>query len=323
MPTLKTLAHSITGVSDVTDITVNESMNTATNTAVIKGYDTTLSLGDSISFNMGYLGDTGKLFTGYVRKIIWDLPTAQVEVICEDELSKAVDFFLASSTPDNPFARSNISTEDLVEDLLNQAQITNYTANVPLSVTWGTNGPIEFNLVTVWSAVSSIARMLAWHVYADRNGQVHLTRRPPYVEGSDTADFTWSLTTDNLLSTSAEDSTEELRNKVVVYGKPGVSATASASSPFLPAGFFKTAVISTPIIDTNSLAQRTADLNLERFNRLTKSAVLQIEGDYNVEPRKIVNVTEPYTGLSGDWVIYHVETKMDSSGFTQIVTLRD
>lgn len=320
-PTVKTIAHNITSIDNVTRITVVESFNSPVAQAIIEGDDTSLSLGDSFSFNLGFTGNTSKVFQGYVREIDRTSQENTVRITAEDVLAKAVDYYIAADSPDNPFSRENISTEDLVEDILNLADITNYTANLPLSVTWATNGPIEINLITAWAGAKSIADMMAWHIYADRNGQVHFVDRKPYIMGAESADYTWVVGTDTITAMDYSKSTENLRNRVVVYGKNNISRTASASSPYLPAGFYKTAVIATPFLDNGSKCQLAADYNLTLFNRLTERATLTIEGDPDVTARQIADITDTYTGVSGKWFIYRVETIADSSGFVQNLTL--
>jgi hypothetical protein len=319
--TPKVLYHNIAGVTSLKSITVTESYNAAMSTAAIDCESTTLNLGDSITFNAGFSGTYGKMFTGYVRKIEQTLPEYRTMIICEDELAKATDYFMASDDPEHPFEKKNILTENLIHDILEQAQITNYAYSVPLSVTWGTGSKgVQFNLTTAYMAARTIADALAWSIYADRNGQVHLADVKPYWT-SEGIDFTWTLATGNIIGISHERSTENLRNRVVVYGVTGVQAQASASSAYLPAGFYKTSVIASQIIDNNTLAQQTADLNLTRFNRLTEKLLVEIEGDYLVEPRKFATVTETYTNTSGNWFIYQVESRFDSSGFKQRVVL--
>lgn len=318
---VKQLTHNISNVTNVTAIRVREAFNAAMSQAQIECYDTTYDIGDSISFNMGFDTDSGKIFTGYVSDIRREIPDPKVTITCEDELYKASEYFLASDNPEEPFSRNNIKTEDLVEDILNEASITNYTSNVPLEVIWGTKGTVEFNLVTAWQAAKNIADALAWHIYADRNGQVHLVERHPYVEAGDSADFTWTTATNNLISLGYGKSVANLRNRVVVYGLDNLSRTASAVSPYLPAGFYKTAVLATPIIDTGSLANKVANYNLELLNRLTETLQVRVEGDYEITPRLFADITESFTGVSGLWFIYAVEHTIDQAGYVCNVTL--
>ena len=319
------IAHTIPSVTGVTAITVIEAYNAAMSQTIIECFDTSLSLGDSIGFNIGYAGDTAKIFQGYVRNIETELVSAKNRIICEDELSKASDFFMAASDPTLPFTRSNIDTADLVEDILNEAQITSFSDDTSLSVTWGTAGEVTFNLVTSWQAAKQIIDALAWHLHADRSGTVHLSEIKPYAEGGESIDFVWNLTTDNIMNINYHTSTEKLRNRVVVYGREGVTATASTSSTHLPAGFFKTAVLASHLFDTNSFAQNVADVNLTLFNRLTESLTLTVEGDADIEPRKWATVTVVESDISmnvtGDWFIYQVEHRIDTSGYLCNVTL--
>ena len=321
----KTIEHTIPSVTGVLSITVLEAYNAAMSQTIIECFDTSLSLGDSIGFNIGFTGDTSKIFQGFVRNLEPELVSAKNRIICEDELSKASDFFIAASDPTLPFTRSNIDTSDLVEDLLNLAQITSYQDDTSLSVTWGTVGEVTFNLATSWQAVKTIIDALAWHLHADRTGTVHLSEIKPYSIGGETIDFVWNLTTDNITNINYHRSTEKLRNRVVVYGREGVIATASTSSPHLPSGFFKTAVLASQLFDTNSFAQNVADTNLTLFNRLTESLTLTVEGDADIEPRKwaTVTVVEPDISMNvtGNWFIFQVEHRIDQSGYLCNVTL--
>ena len=317
------LAHTIPSVTGLIRCTVNESYNNQVGQSIIEARSTTLGLGDSITFNLGYSTGTTKVFTGYVREIEKDLARGTVLITCEDEMTKAVDFFIAADDPNEPFERFSISTQALIGDLLLLAQITDYSAVVPLSVTWATTDvPVEFNLVTVANAVNQIAEPLAWTVYAKRDGSVFLEDRKPYDMGSDSASFTWTLATGNILTATIQESTENLRNRVVVYGTKDVKASAQAVSPYLPAGFFKSGVLASPLFTTQGFAQDVADLNLPFLNRLTESAAITIEGDPTVKPRIFADVTIASIGMSGLWFIYQVEHVFDSSsGYTQNLTL--
>jgi len=321
--TIKTLVHTIPSITGLISCSLTESYTSTMAQAIIEVRSTSLGLGDPIEFELGYSTGITKVFTGFVRDISKDLVSGLTRILCEDELSKAMDFFIAADDPMEPFTRSNISTEDLIGDLLELADITNYAPNPPLNVIWGTSGTeIELNLVTVWNAIKQFADALAWTVYADRNGTVILEDRKPYNMGGDVASFTWNLATNNILTVNRSESAENLRNKVVVYGTEKISASAETPSPFLPAGFFKTAVLASPIFTDSDLAQLTADLNLELLNRLTESASITIEGDPNVKPRLFADITVPFVGMSGLWFIFQVEHNFsNTNGYQQNIIL--
>ena len=321
--TLKLLAHSITGVGNVSSVQLTESYKGQVTQAIITGYSTTLDLGDPITFNIGFSGNTGKVFTGYVRSIESSLPSAEISVICEDELSKAIDFFIASDDPQDPFTRQNISTENLIRDILALADITSVSLNDPYNATWGVNGSeVTFNLVGAYDAVNQIVDILGLDIFANRNGTVVLQNRPPFDTGGEAVSFTWDSAADEILSISYTKSTDNLRNRVVVYGLEPIAATASASSPHLPSGFFKSAVIATPAITSQSQAQQAANINLALLNRLTETVNISVEGDWNVRPRLFATVTDSFTGVSGKWFIYQVQHNFSNdTGYTQDITL--
>jgi len=318
----RVLYHDVPNCTGVLSIKVSESYNAACVQAQIECSSTSLTLGDSIDFDLGFVGSHGKAFEGYVRRIETNLPQMNTIITCEDVLSRAVDYFIAADNPEDPYKKFNISTEDLVEDLLSLCGITSFTSDVPLDVVWGTTSAgVELNLTTVWQALQMVTGALAWHIYADRDGTVHLTDDHPYKESGDTSSYTWTRANNDLLMASYEITTDDLRNRVVVYGLNNIHATESASSSYLPAGFYKTAVIATQIIDSQSVANQTASLNLARFNRPTESVQIQIEGDYRVRPREFCTVVESYTGLSGDWFIFATEHSMTRQGYITNLTL--
>ena len=317
----KELTYSITGIGagDLETVTVREAYNTPSAGCVITAYDTTLGLGDSISVSLGYNGSNTKAFQGYVQSIEHSVPSHTMTITCEDVLSRAVNYFIASDDPENPLSYSNISSQNYVQSILAQAGITNFEADVPLTFTWATDAPAEINLVTAWQAANEMANMLAWHIYADRNGKVWFVDRRPYEVSGDSADYTFTETAGtNVLSLSYTKSTEELRNRVVVYGRQGIQASASSSSPYLYSPtYYKTAVVGHPLIQTQSQAQTTADYNLELYNRLTQVVSMTVEGNAAISARQFATINgSTFTTVSGLWFIYGVQHKFGQQGFT-------
>lgn len=318
----KQLTYSITGVSagDLIQASVSESYNTPCRGASLTVEDTTLGLGDLVTINVGYDDSNTKIFYGYVEDISKAVPAHEITITCQDILTKAANYFIVSDDPEDPITYSSILSEDYVESILALAEITNFEADVPGSFTWGTDAPAEVNLVSAWAAANEMASMLAWHIHSDRNGKVWFTDRRPYIMGGDSADFTWDETAGtNVLSLMYRQSTEETRNRVVVYGREGVYATASqARGDILYSNtYYKTAVIGHPLIQTQSLAQTTANYNLELYNRLTETINLSVEGDPDIEVNKIAEVIgSAFTTVSGLWFIYQCNHKFGQQGYT-------
>jgi hypothetical protein len=114
-------------------------------------------------------------------------------------------------------------------------------------------------------------------------------------------------------------SDENLRNKVVVYGADNCRAEASLASPYLPANFFKTAIISHELINAD-MAQETADINLHRLNKLTEFVTCDMLGQPSMDIGQTVEIVDAKAEVSGNWFVSNVIQKMDSSGYTTRIT---
>lgn len=315
----KDLYASITGVDTPISIDIVEGFKNISTSCEITCVSTTLGLGDDISIDMGYVGDHGVIFTGIVKKINKAAPDNSIKLSCFDTLVKASDYFMASEDPNEPFSRTNIDAADLVGDLLALASITNYT---PVTTNFTFTEP-EFNLVSVADAIGQINAILAYHIWSDENGQIFFQDRRPYVMVGDTPILTFITgNSGSIITNEYTRSDDDLRNKVVVYGQDPILASAQTSSPYLPVGFYKTAVIASPLITTQSMAQDSADFNLELYNRLTRTVSCEALGDYRLHARDIVTITEAHTGVSGDWFVYSLSHSFNDGGYTMRMVLK-
>lgn len=315
----KNLYASIAGVTDVISIDQIEGYKSFSRVCNITCRSTSLNIGSSITVDAGYSDSHGVIFTGIVKKILTSVPDNLVTLTCFDTLIRATDYLMASEDPQEPFARQDIDATDLVEDLLNEAGITSFSASPS---TFIFSEP-EFNLVTVADAIGQINSIIAFHVWADSNGTVYFADRRPYVMGGDTPTHTFTTgSSGNIVTIEYSRSDDDLRNRVVVYGLDPVQATASTSSPYLPVGFFKTAAIASPLITEQQMAQDSADFNLELYNRLTREVSCEVLGDYTLHVNSIVTVTESNTGVTGDWFAYSVNHSWNDSGYLTKLVLR-
>jgi hypothetical protein len=315
----KSLYKSVTGTSNVLSAHVSQSHGNAVAVATVNAESTSLGIGDAISIDIGYSTDHSEIFTGYVKRVERIVPDNTYIITAHDELVRAVDYFIASTNPENPFTRYRIQAEDLIEDLLNLAGITNYSGATS-NFTYAWTIEAEINLVGCYEFCSQLADMLAWHLYADTTGKVHFLNRRPYVMGGDSAIKTITDTT--IISVQKTTSDEDLRNRVVIYGSGDVYAEAKSASPYLPSGFYKTAVLSSPIIDRQSTANQAASYNLDKWNRLTTALNLSVEGDPDLVAREVIHVHQTDLSINSDWYIYGAEHHIDQSGYTIGLELR-
>lgn len=327
----KVLYCSIPGITDPINVTVSESHDSSTATANIQCISTTKGIGDYITVSMGTTDSYGVVFTGYIKSIEKSVPSNTYQIMAYDEMIRGVDYFIASSSPDNPFRRRNITAEALVGDILSLAGLTNYTYQAT-SFTFGINSDVEVNLTSVYDYCTMICRLLTWHIYSDRDGQIHFVNRKPYVMTGNTGQpgdivdervKSPDYTINSFISIQRNQDERNLRNKVVVYGAAGIYASASASSPYLPNGFYKTAVVGTSIIDTQSMAQISAEYNLNFFNRLGTTLDITVVGDHAISARQIVRVVDPnYLGIDSNWYVFSCEHTFSSSGYLVTLHLR-
>lgn len=316
------LDASVTNVSQLKSISVSTAHNTPSGQAVINAISHTLNIGDSIEVQLGYQGSLQKVFSGYVKQIELNVPDNTYIITANDVMVKAIDYFIASANPEAPFSRFNIDAEDLVQDLMELADLTSYTADTT-NFTFAIYNPMEINLVSVYDICNTIADILAYNLWADANGQIHFEDRRPYPMGGDSSIGTIDDTNlYNIIQNTYRQSDRDLRNRVVVYGAPGIYAEDSSSSPYLPSGFYKTVVVASQWIDSQTMANNSASYNLAKLNRLTEEVAVEVMGDPDYVARQVLTVDEDFTGVSGAWYIYSCEHRWSDAGYVTNMELR-
>jgi len=311
-----------TGCSQIRRIETEASYGQITSTAVVECDSTTLAMGDSVTIDAGYTSNHATLFGGFVKRIDYVRPDNVIRVTCNDTLVKAVDFFIASDDPEKPFQRNNISTPNLVGDLLQLASINpiDYDLHDP-GFTWGTNPDgARFNLQTVADAVQFIASIVGYTIYTGTDGIVRFRARKPYVEGGDTPTVTFTTgAAGNIIDIAYSASIDKTRNVVKVYGKTPLTARASAANPYLIVD--QTVVIAHELLDEQSLCDGTASINLTLLNRLAETYEMTVEGDPAIQARGIGSITESFTGASNRSVfLYRVAHQLGIEGYTCTIT---
>jgi hypothetical protein len=316
------LYATCTNTSNIISVEYTDAHNVATSTAVVVAVSTSLDIGDSATVYIGYSGDNFKCITGFVKLIELKEPEKLYTITIANSLIRAVDFYIAAENPEEPFSRQNISAENLIGDLLALSGLTNYSPEAT-AFTFAINNPVEVNLTGCYDYCRFLAEIIAFTLYADNNGQVHLIDRRPYPVGAEAADYTFNVADGEMIEVSFNTSDKDLRNKVIVYGSGDVSEVASAVSPYLPGGYYKTVVVSAPgVIDSSSMAQQAADYNLELLNRLTQKVNLTLRGTTGIVPRKIATVTVPSLGISGKWYVFAVSHSWTKAGYITSLELR-
>lgn len=318
---MQTLTASIAGCSGLLTINVSDSHNSPTSTAQITCIGTSLNIGDSITVVMGYVGDTFTAFTGFVKDIELKEPEMFYTIGCANVMIRAMDYFIAAPSPTQPYTWSNITAEDLIRSVLELSGLTSFNM-ASTSFTFGINSPVEVNLTSSFDYARFLSDIIAYNLYADNAGTVRLVNRRPYPVPADTSIATYGNT--DVLSATYGTSDRDLRNKVIVYGTGSITATASASSPYLPAGYYRTVVVAAPgVIDTQSMANQSASYNLDLFNRLTYRLSTSLLGKPGLFARSVITMNLPELGITNQkWYIFSIEHAWSRQGYTTNLELR-
>lgn len=325
----KKLYYTATGCSNILNISVSTSHEMSTATAIITTESTTLTLGDTVTIDIGYSDNHKEIFTGHVKQIERNVPEDVYSIMLNDVMIRAIDYFIASSSPANPLTFQNIAAESLVQQLMALPGLTNYTYDATY-FTFGITSSFEINLVSVFDFCRMVADVLTWNLWADSAGQIHFENRKPYVmtgtsgQPGDVADTPtgYTVTDSTALEIGYDSSDKDLRNRIVVYGGSDMSAEASRSVSSLPAGFYKSAVLMLGMVDEQGLLQTTADYNLDLLCRITETVNVVVLGDPDLSSRTVISCNTTKPALTGDWYVYGCEHRIGQTGYVCNLDLR-
>lgn len=311
--------HAITNTSNINNLNFQEAHQDTAPMLVVDAESSTLTNGDLVTCDLGYVGDYNRIFTGYVKDIKRSTPPTKVKITAYGAMVRASDYFIAARNPDNPLSKENITAEDLVGDILALAGLTSYGYE-ETNFTFGVTGPFEINLVSAYEFCSMVSNTLAWHLYADQNGKAWFVERWNGLMDDDTS--TKTIDNTKIIQAQRTQTTRDLRNRIVIYGRNGIHAVRKANSPYLPSGFYQSVVASADWIDSQTMANLAAERNLELLNRLGEMCQVVILGDTSYQQRQVVTFNYSRIGASGSWYVEAVEHSLGNSGFTTTLSLK-
>ena len=310
------LYATVTNCTGIRSIQTETSHSTISANCSIECTGTNLDLSDEVIIDAGYSDNHGILFHGYVKKIERMTPDKIYKVTVHDPLIRAVDYFIASDDPENPLTYHNILDRDLINAILGEAGLPNVVSpQVSPTFSMGTNPDgAKFNLQSAADVLQFMCSITGRLIYADNAGDIYYVDRKPYVDTGDTPTLTFiGGNGGNIIDATYEKSNDRIRDRVVCYGKTPIRAVAEDPSPHTIVR--QTAVIAHELIDLQSLADAVVQINLQLLNRLQESYELTLEGDPNIQARKIASLTEPFLGVSGRSVyLYRVAHSISENG---------
>ncbi len=337
MANYKELSASITKVTEPLAVNVTQSHDAACAIASIICVGTTLDVGDAVTVNLGYNGTNVKAFEGYVKAVEKKTPQGVYTITAHDVMTRAIDYFIVSPTPQAGYKYKNITAHSLIQGLMEMAGLHAFDFDNTY-FTLGINNEFEVNLVSSYDYSRMISDLIAWTVWADKSGVVHLKNRKPYpmygISGQpgDVADTSSLTVTDTgIFDLTYSFNEKDLRNKVVIYGAEDLYAEAKSSTSYdpatgtnraiLPPGYYKAMVLASPLIDNQGFAQNAVDYNLALYNKIAYQVPITIEGNASIQARDCITVTSAKGSVSGLWYIFQHELSWSSGGFVSNLLL--
>jgi hypothetical protein len=327
---------SIPGFSTILAVNVATQHQQSVSTATIQCQSLTKDIGDEVNIDLGFADYHGHIFKGFVKQIERTTPEGTYQITCHDVMSRAVDYFFVPDNPEAPFKRRNITAEDLIEDVLREAGLTSFDLDNTF-FTFAVTADVyaEVKLVSAYDYANGISNVIAWHMWADNTGTIKLKNRKPYwMEAGGPESAQPGYVADTALKTIADGiggtvldarsfvHERDLRNRIVVHGAPGVSSIKTAVSPYLPAGYYKSAALYWPILDSQDMADKAANYNLSLLNRLSVGVGLTIIGDYQLNAHEAVHATINKISIDDDYYVYYAEHNWSAKGYTTTLELR-
>lgn len=339
---LRRLYADVTGLTGIQSVSVNHSHSAATSTATITCEGVSSGVGDNVEVDLGYYDDHDVIFNGYIKQIERKVRDDLYTVTAQDVLIRAIDYFVVSEDPDNVFTRDHIEAGQLIKDVLGLAGLSSFDFD-ETDFTLGINTKAEVNLVSAYDYSKMIADIIAYSIWAEPDGVIRLKGRKPHFVGPhdpclDQVGITEDIVMSGVmlvdLQSSYNRNERDLRNRVVVYGNNPLSAEAKSSTSYdpitdgmiavLPAGFYKSMAIATPILDEQSFVTKTANYNLKLYNRLGVQFQATVEGDHRLIARNCINVENPiiFPGQTLPFYIYASDHQWGTGGYTVNLELR-
>ena len=168
----------ITGCTGIESVTYHQGYDQPTATLQVVCTAHTLGLNDLITGDIGYTASHGAVFYGRVKEIRTSRSADgfKYAISCFDILIQASDYFIVADDPDNPYQADNVAAEDLVEALLNMAQITDYASTSPgLTLSLNIiNGDVSISSSYIIVLVESSITYISYFAVLSLN-----TTRPP------------------------------------------------------------------------------------------------------------------------------------------------
>jgi hypothetical protein len=171
--------------------------------------------------------------------------------------------------------------------------------------------PAKFHLMSVNDAITQIAELIGWRVFADRGGVVRFKKRPRNASAYPIWEYT--LSNRNIISSNYSKSNTDLRNYVEVRGYGNIVSVARQPSPYIGNVPYRGVLIANDLIDTQQIADFMAARVLADLNRLKETFDLEVEGNPIIDTGQTIQINS--VNNSGLFLVESVTHSISSEGF--------
>ncbi|MBI5305525.1 MAG: hypothetical protein HY868_25575 [Chloroflexi bacterium] len=267
-----------------------------------------------VEIYQGYNGFEERTFYGFIE----DVEVARVpdtwELVCSDALMKARETWL----DEVGVSFSMTQAEDAVRQLLGMAGLSVNARASNFSI--GDTHPSEFKLCSVLDAANQIAALIGWAIWATTDGTIIFDYRKPlpgtnhfwtYREASSPA-----ATDGNIIGKFRHTKTQRhLRNRTIILGYGKIRAEAKAGSAYVPSPpTYRTAILSSELVDTQGMANAMAPWMLNDLNHLWESAEFTIPGNPRLRIGHTLKLIESKSRQNANYFLFGYTSQMDASG---------
>jgi len=280
-----------------------------------------------IEIEQGYNGYYNRTFYGYVDSVDPETFPGRQVIKCRDVLKRALETFITDK-----LEYRNTRAEDIVKQVLkDHAGLTDLDIE-STGFTMGIQRPAEFQLQSVMDVVKHIADLLGYRVWATPDGVVHFRQVAVRPSSSSFWDYVESPNkaagNSGIVRARAVRSDKALRNRIVVRGQDAdynlIEVEAKADSPYVPTPpRYRSAVISSSVLDNADQCQQIADRVLNELNRISTTVDLEVVGNPLLQVGHTIGLQESFTGHASTtkYFLYQLRSTMDETGYRMNLTL--
>jgi len=256
----------------------------------------------------GYSDQVVPVFTGYVDEYRAGAFPNTWEMRCRDVLKRAEDIWL----DDEGVSYTSTQAETAVADLLSKAGITVSAGTTNFTI--GDIHPVKFKMVSIMDACNQIAALIGWRIWCSADGTVYFQKRKPHQLSSPEWTYTYGT---NILKRNYYKTDRDLRNRIVVLGywdpesASPIRAVHYGSSPYTDA--YRTAILSSELIDTQSMADTIATWMLQDLNSLTYVYEFECPGNPLIDVGRTIRVSDGSEGVAANFFVYSINARLDGN----------